>query len=545
MDPLSITTAILTLVDVALKIKDSVERVGKNRKQLLYLSEDILQTLYDLQDLCRAREHALRGAPELHQSLNRLSSQLSDVHARCEKTFCVPSHNTFAKVKFGFKQWLKADDVEDDIARLKEQVQSCLLRFTVIISARTELLSTQTALASARIEHTVLVLKVQQRANINQFDRLYGQGFLGPDRAKVPQPALFHNIDREYLHMKMCTIIEGFEAHDFLQITNACIPGDVSLTSAYPAPLGVFKSLKTFKGTIAKAWEVTQLLEGHLELLGALECALAMLWLGCELHALGLMEDAVLNDSCVVQLLRTLSLSSGGHRFLPYLGYALTDLNWTMGDDAEGALIICKEAVDVFRSLQNPDVHHPLNYVYALRSLGARYLEAGQPLEALSSFQDALQVVRSTDRASIDESDDATSYLIPWEALGQAKSIDDVKAQANLAAPPGDFIMIQHESLILFGMVNALQSLGRRSEAFSVGRDAIDVMEPLQSTTEGKPAYVHSLCELLSELQDTVAFVDQFDAKSNLCKPMPPIVVGNDVTLSTDRTMKYVGQEEE
>ncbi|KDQ27040.1 hypothetical protein PLEOSDRAFT_1089956 [Pleurotus ostreatus PC15] len=77
MDPLSITTAVLTLVDVALKIKDSVERVGKNRKQLLHLSEDILQTLYDLQDLCSAREHALRGAPELHQSLNRLSSSVA------------------------------------------------------------------------------------------------------------------------------------------------------------------------------------------------------------------------------------------------------------------------------------------------------------------------------------------------------------------------------------------------------------------------------------------------------------------------------------
>ncbi|KDQ27039.1 hypothetical protein PLEOSDRAFT_1089955 [Pleurotus ostreatus PC15] len=102
--------------------------------------------------------------------------------------------------------------------------------------------------------------------------------------------------------------------------------------------------------------------------------------------------------------------------------------------------------------------------------------------------------------------------------------------------------MIQHESLILFGMANALQSLGKRSEAFSVGKDAIDVMKPLQSTTEGKPAYVHSLCELACELQGIVVFVD---AKSIFREPMAPIVVGNDVTLSTDRTMKYVGQNEE
>ncbi|KAF8133059.1 hypothetical protein K438DRAFT_1998337 [Mycena galopus ATCC 62051] len=136
MDPITFTTNFITLatfikdlIEVGESIRQSIEKVGENRRQIRELTEDVLRTLYGLANLTCGREDTFQG-PELLGALENLKIEMLHVHAKCRKISNVQLPG-FRAVGSQFKAWVKRDDLEKKIRGLKEHVNKCYLQFTV------------------------------------------------------------------------------------------------------------------------------------------------------------------------------------------------------------------------------------------------------------------------------------------------------------------------------------------------------------------------------------------------------------------------------
>ncbi|KAJ7891991.1 hypothetical protein B0H13DRAFT_2340297 [Mycena leptocephala] len=166
-DPLTVTTTIITfatfikdLIEVGQSIRRSIEKVSENRRQIRNLTDDILRTLADLANLSRAHEDVFQ-TPELLTALANLKADMLHVLSVCGKINTVESSHGLRGFRSQIKVWMKRDDVERAIDRLKGHVNKCYLQFTAFSAARIEH-------ASLRVEHTSL--RVEQRLIVNNVD---------------------------------------------------------------------------------------------------------------------------------------------------------------------------------------------------------------------------------------------------------------------------------------------------------------------------------------------------------------------------------------
>ncbi|KAJ7111254.1 ankyrin repeat-containing domain protein [Mycena epipterygia] len=163
MDPVSAATAVITfgtfakdLVELFLKVKESIEKVGENNKRLQELTDDILRTLDGLVNLT-LRKHDTSQAPALFIALGGLQRQMLHVLEGCrEIPSTEASQGRTRHLKSQMKMWWNRDQIEAEIRCLKELTNECYTKFTLFSTARTEEKTVQIANSTARLETTTV-----------------------------------------------------------------------------------------------------------------------------------------------------------------------------------------------------------------------------------------------------------------------------------------------------------------------------------------------------------------------------------------------------
>ncbi|KAL0959736.1 hypothetical protein HGRIS_011427 [Hohenbuehelia grisea] len=184
MDPISITAFAIGLVDIASKVKDSIDKVAQNHTRLSQLADDVLRGMTDIKDFCDAHDktQALAGATELRGALNAVATELNRAYKRCKIPELRATRTPFAKVLSKLSAWLNRAEIEADISRLREEVQTCHLRFI--------------SFSSARNERNILLVLHDQRVMMRQVDRLFQQMLLEnrPTEMNPPPAASFASL---------------------------------------------------------------------------------------------------------------------------------------------------------------------------------------------------------------------------------------------------------------------------------------------------------------------------------------------------------------
>ncbi|KDQ31811.1 hypothetical protein PLEOSDRAFT_154022 [Pleurotus ostreatus PC15] len=112
MDPLSITAAIVTFIDIANKIRASVDKISDKHRTLSELTSDIVIELLELKMLSERREglEVLDESnldAELTALLENLQSQLTTVLERCLKINKSRNNSRLQTLKAVLTTWIE------------------------------------------------------------------------------------------------------------------------------------------------------------------------------------------------------------------------------------------------------------------------------------------------------------------------------------------------------------------------------------------------------------------------------------------------------
>ncbi|KAJ6499874.1 hypothetical protein DFH09DRAFT_1102798 [Mycena vulgaris] len=181
MDPITATTTIITLatfikdlIDVGQSIKSSIDKVSENRRQIRDLTDDIFRVLANMADLSR-QQAGQSQAPALLSALGDLKADMLYVLAACRKISPAQPSPGFRGFTSQIKVWMKRDDIEAKIRRLKEHVNKCYLEFTAFSAARIEKTTTYIEESTHHIKETThhtqnTTLRVEQSLIVNHVE---------------------------------------------------------------------------------------------------------------------------------------------------------------------------------------------------------------------------------------------------------------------------------------------------------------------------------------------------------------------------------------
>ncbi|KAJ7697694.1 ankyrin repeat-containing domain protein [Mycena rosella] len=177
MDPITAATTVITLgtfvkdlVELSLKIKDSIEKVGENKTRLRNLTTDVLDTVSELGNLMRGHRDQV-PSHALATALRNLTQQMERIREGCQR-IALAQRTSGIPGLTELKSWLNRDKIEAEIDRLKEHRNECYAQFTLFSTARTEWTTLQIVDMSARKEDDVQRINIiEWLSPINFFQR--------------------------------------------------------------------------------------------------------------------------------------------------------------------------------------------------------------------------------------------------------------------------------------------------------------------------------------------------------------------------------------
>ncbi|KAJ7603453.1 ankyrin repeat-containing domain protein [Mycena polygramma] len=153
MDGLSIATAVVTFGELAKAIKESIEKVGENKKNLADLQRQVEDTVQELEKLAQGHGSNVLTR-ELLTALKNLTAQLMTVNTNCQALA-----RTQATGLPGFvKSWFKREKIEAEIKQMKDNRKDCCAQFQLLSLTRVEGHAARTEGTTARTEgHAVII----------------------------------------------------------------------------------------------------------------------------------------------------------------------------------------------------------------------------------------------------------------------------------------------------------------------------------------------------------------------------------------------------
>ncbi|KAJ7142787.1 hypothetical protein C8R44DRAFT_924451 [Mycena epipterygia] len=230
-DPITVTTTLITLatfikdlIDLGQSIKSSIEKaslesVGENRRRIRDLADDILRTLGHIADLSQGHENSFQ-APELLTALGNLKADMLYVYSVASRT--LPPARTRGLRGFGtqFKAWMKRDDIEGEIQRLREHANNCYLQFTAFSTARTEHTSRRVENTSLRVEQALVVNHVENHVRLQRLETMmarilletqFGQNILNQKIEIISSDATHRTIEFQYLSIQTLHLVDALQ----------------------------------------------------------------------------------------------------------------------------------------------------------------------------------------------------------------------------------------------------------------------------------------------------------------------------------------------
>ncbi|KAK7006041.1 Tetratricopeptide repeat family [Favolaschia claudopus] len=408
MDPLSVTTAVITLatfikdlIELGEGIRSSIEKVGENRRQIRELSQEIVHTLYDLASLTHGKEDVFRGR-ELLGALENLKAEMLYVHSTCVKISPVqlPGLRGF---KSQFKGWRKRNDLEKKIASLRERVNKCFLQFTA--TARTEHVAGQIAHSTLRIEQRLVVDGMENQVKARRLEGMmaqllldsnFGRHKLGETIQVISSDPTFQSLESQFMSAQLKSLIDSIER--LLASGNLTFEFDPFEDLVF-LPVFIDSTILTPSHTLIGLLQLVVKISGmpyvevELQLVGT-DWSTLMIQL-CHIR---MFSEAIAWGQLKIACLRHASKTDYGTRALPGIAGTLDDISQVHSRRFEStlALELSQQSLDLW--IQSSEL---LPYDYRIETLtsmivhGDNLLMSDEKVTALSTAKDAVTIARA------------------------------------------------------------------------------------------------------------------------------------------------------
>ncbi|KAJ7502525.1 hypothetical protein B0H11DRAFT_2274670 [Mycena galericulata] len=240
MDPISVTTTLITLatfikdlIEVGQSIKESIEKVGENRRRIRDLTDDILRTLANLNNLVQGNENDWQP-PALLGALGDLQKDMLHVLSVCQNIAPIERRPGFRRLGSQVKLWIKRDDIEAEIRRLRKHVNKCLREFTTFSTARNEQrtaridettahiedISLDHVNTTLRVEQTVVVSHIENQVRLRRLEGMmvqvlletpFGQSITNQTIDIISADPTHRSLESQYLSVQTMHLIESLQ----------------------------------------------------------------------------------------------------------------------------------------------------------------------------------------------------------------------------------------------------------------------------------------------------------------------------------------------
>ncbi|KAF7362314.1 Tetratricopeptide repeat family [Mycena venus] len=423
MDPL---TATITLITFASFIKDLIE-IGQN----------IQRSIEKARPKC--------GPPskmtiEINQE--NLKAEMLHVLSLCCKISPVQRPG-FRGVGSQVKVWMKRDDVEKKIGRLKEHVNKCYLQFTAFSAARIEQTTAQIKCASMRsvnttlrVEQRLIVNNVENQVRLRRLEELmtrvlletqFGQNVLNQTMEIIVSDSAHRSEETQFLSaqtMRLIDSIQKLRASGNLNV-------NVSLWDR-PRQL-VFSGSTSTLHVLHKILGMVLVIND-----GRTGMQVEFPWdimanLGVQLDALGMISEGIAWNILKIHILHSFAGQAYSIRTWAQIADSLTTLSigYQHQLQFEPALRSSQQSLELWRHLSgnSPDVDNHIGLLASMATHAHNLLETGQAMAALTIAEEAVTLSRST-IAPIIESDPG---LLSWNEEYEFAMVRALQARLTLA----------------------------------------------------------------------------------------------------------------
>ncbi|KAL4256472.1 hypothetical protein AB1N83_012205, partial [Pleurotus pulmonarius] len=449
MDPVSITAAIVSFIDVAKRIKDSVDKAGSNRRRLKELTNNVVEEVAKLHKYHQLKISRLDK--ESVCSLEGLQTQLHDVLERCLQRVKPRKRGRFSAVKAYVIAWLQNAEIEAEMVRLEQCVAHVHRCFTYT--------------AFMRMEDNLLVFSSEHQARMKQMESLVNQLLLTSHAAGAYPSSLLDNatpggIETQFLHLQAQKIVTDLS---YISATHTF----VGLHDGPPVELATIVQetppSSPMRTAMIKVLQLQQLIQLEPSGLSDREGATELLRIGKHLRNLGLTEDAAAINTCATAIYRTL-MQDNPAVYMPYVFWGLMNFarlryGTQMGLDAvESAYHLQRDMTPVSQQESSAQLAWSMCH-YADHLLVNGYFEA-----SVERAKEALAIQRK-----VSEQYSEYDSLVVWEASGPDRAM-----LSSTCLVVRTFNMAVQEGLCLCAFAQGLAAVGRYSEAFMVGTEIIN-----------------------------------------------------------------------
>ncbi|KAJ6474864.1 hypothetical protein C8R45DRAFT_382921 [Mycena sanguinolenta] len=409
-DPITVTTTIITfatfikdLIEVGQSIRRSIEKVSENRRQIRNLTDDILFTLANLANLSRTHENAFQ-TPELLSALANLKADMLYVLSVCEKISTMESSQGLRGFRSQIKFWMKRDDVEKAVDRLKEHVNKCYVQFTAFTAARIEHTSLRVEHTSLRVEQRLIVNNVDNQVRLRRLEGMmarmllesqFGQNVMNQTIEIIASDTTHQTLEFQYLStqaLRLTDILQERVATSSMALVSEATLWDGTNLVFSPPPASAKHILQKILGFAVKLSDCSTTIP-----LESIEDV--MFTLGRELEWYGMNSEGTACDLAITQILR---LAAGTAQFgadiLPHLILSYSNLSaryqyqlrWDLAaQTSRQALDLCRWLCDM-----SPDADYWSLFALISNTHSENLRMTGQLEAAISLSQEAVVLCR-------------------------------------------------------------------------------------------------------------------------------------------------------
>ncbi|KAJ7282551.1 hypothetical protein C8J57DRAFT_46761 [Mycena rebaudengoi] len=470
-DPITIATTIITLatfikdlIDIGQNIKRSIEKVGENRRRVREFTEEILRMLSNLGTLCGDGETVFQK-PELLFALGELKADMIHVLSIITKFSSAERRQGLRAFPALIKVWLKRDDIELEIKRLKEHVNKCCTQFTTLSVTRIEQASARIEDTSVRVEQRLIINNVEHQVKLERLQsmmtRMLVQSQFGHDVVSrtmeiVTSDPNHRSIESQFLSLQTMRFINAFEkyttTHYFRSQTASWDPVKEPLLIGFLRP-------KSNLHILQKILQAMLQIKDHPTNLSMKGVTEILLTLGGQLVSLGMESEATASDVLAVQVFRHLASGENFVGCVPRLAFALQHLSHRYQYQLRHESAVQASEQSVYwchvASESAPDVDNRALLLTSLNTHSANLCAAGQTDAAISVAREALIVCR----ALLPETFQLASAEPDWALLHPEKEF-----QASECARA------------FFCLSSAFSDASRHREAYMASKEGLEIV---------------------------------------------------------------------
>ncbi|KAJ6594601.1 hypothetical protein B0H19DRAFT_65986 [Mycena capillaripes] len=529
MDPITVTTTVVTLamfikdlIEIGQSIKHSIEKVSENRRRIRDLTNDVLRTLSDLDNLTRGQEDTFL-APALLSALGNLKGEMLHVCSICEEITPIERPG-FRKIGSQIKIWMKRDDIEKKIEHLKAHVNKCYLQFMTFSTARTEQTtariehstvciedtSLQAVNTTLRVEQTLIVNNAESQVRLQHLEGMvaqmlletqFGQNVLTQAVQIISSDPNHESLESQYVSLQTTHLIDAVQKLWLSGnlVLETSLWDDMTSGSVFLESTSMLDILHMILGPIRDLHNSRTIKAESMSTL--------MLNLGTHLITLQMGSESIGWAQLEVRILRCLAFGGCSAGPLAALARSLGHLSreYQYQLQYEAALEAGQQSLNSWHHLFEmfSEVNNQIGLVSTLVTHAQNLLETGQKTAALSSIEEAvvlcLPIVEQIHKSS--------------SGLASLTEEDEYKAVQSRQA--------------LFTLARALSSLDQHLESYKASRDAFQTilqlpLSPYPPSGRDIDSFLDQVCKVAEGGKFTLAMLaDCVDLFRNLARMYP------------------------